>query len=108
MWLSRRRNEVIAGLTITAAVLAAAVAAPWLTVVGGFAVGVFAVLTHLLLRGAVAGMRARRAVPTVITPDPWLEQPKPLPVEPVVPPPTEPPPAGAAAPTDDQPKDPRP
>lgn len=108
VWFARRRNELVAGLAITAAVLVAAVATPWLTVVGGFAVGVFGVLITLLVVGGAIALRASRTVPSVITPDPWLEQPKPLPAAPVVVPPGEPPPAGDAAATDEQPKDPRP
>ena len=107
VWFARRRNEVIAGLAITAAVLVAAIAAPWFTVMGGFAVGVFAVLTLILLRNLVASLRTHRvaAVPQVVTPDPWLEQPKPLPLAPVVPATSAPP--SEEKPKDDQPQEPR-
>lgn len=117
VWFARGRNEVVAGLAITAAVLVAAIAAPWATVMGGFAVGVFAVLTLILLRNIVAALRARRvaAVPQVVTPDPWLEQPKPLPIPAMVPASPEPPvsepqtsPAKDTKPTDEKPQDPRP
>jgi hypothetical protein len=117
VWFARRRNEVVAGLALTAAVLAAAIAQPWLVVMGGFAVGVFAQLTILLTRNAVVAYRVARpaAVPQVVTPDPWLEQPKPLPIPVKVPaspepPVTEPqtPPANDAKATDEKPQDPRP
>ncbi len=117
VWFARRRNEVVAGLALTAAVLAAAIAQPWLVVMGGFAVGVFAQLTILLTRNAVGAYRVARpaAVPQVVTPDPWLEQPKPLPIPAMVPASPEPPvtetqtpPANDAKATDEKPQDPRP
>ena len=88
MWLARRRTDVLAGLSISAAVLVAAVSAPWLIVVAGFAVGVFVILDLLLILGAIAKFRVRRAVPQAVTADPWLEQAKPMPVkvEPPAPP----------------------
>ncbi len=120
VWFARRRNDVIAGLAITAAVLVAAIAAPWATVMSGFAVGVFAVLTIILLRNVVAALRARRvaAVPLqVVTPDPWLEQPKPLPLAPLMPATPAAPPGDSKLvdekpteekPMDEKPQDPRP
>lgn len=117
VWFARHRNEVVAGLAITAAVLVAAIAAPWATVMCGFAVGVFAVLAVLLVQNIVAAPRARRvaAVPQVVTPDPWLEEPKPLPVSAMEAPTTEgpvsepqTPPANDTKSTDEKPQDPRP
>ena len=113
LWLAHRRNEVVAGLAITAAVLVAAVPAPWLVVMGGVAVGVFGVLAVVLVGGTGAALRARRAaaVPQVVTPDPWLEQPKPLPaMVPSTPAVEEPPapPVSDAKQGDDKPQDPRP
>jgi hypothetical protein len=112
VWSFRRRREVLAGLAISAAVLVVAVGAPWSTVVGGLAVGVFAVLAALLVGGAVIALRQRRVLATVVTPDPWLEEARPLPA--AVAPAPEPapaidpvPPAGSA-PGDDHPTDPRP
>ena len=104
VWCARRRNEVVAAFAITAAVLVAAIAAPWATVMAGFAVGVFAALTVLLLHNIVAALRARRvaASPQVVTPDPWLEQPKPLPVAADVPPTSD------IRTSDEKPQDPRP
>jgi hypothetical protein len=81
MWLARRRTDVLAGIIISAAVLVAAVSAPWLIVVGGFAVGVFVILDLLLIMGALAKYRVRRALPQVVTADPWLEKAKPMPVK---------------------------
>jgi hypothetical protein len=106
VWFARCRNQVVAGLAVTAAVLVAAIAAPWATVMGGFAVGVFAVLALLLVRNLFSLLRTRRVakVPQVVTPDPWLEQPKPLPTM-VVPPMTEAPSASSDVKADDQPSD---
>lgn len=116
VWAARRRSEVVVGLAISAAVLVAAVASPWLTVMAGFAVGVFAVVAVLLVHALVANARARRVAEKalVVTPDPWLEQPKPLPAglatPPVAPPKEEPPAAKPPTeePKNDQPQDPRP
>jgi hypothetical protein len=87
MWCARKRNDVTAALAVTAAVLVVAIAAPWLVVMAGFAVGVFGLLSLQLTKNMVEAYRmccARRVVPTTITPDPWLEQPQPLPVTPAV------------------------
>jgi hypothetical protein len=85
MWFVRSRNDLTAALAITAAVLVAAMAAPWITVITGFAVGVFGIFSIHLVKNIVSTYRSSRPVsanvsPSSITPDPWLEQPLPLPV----------------------------
>jgi hypothetical protein len=116
MWFARGRRDVQAGLLISAAVLVAAVASPWLVMVGAFALGVTSSFALQTMPTVMAARRAertqKRAVQQVVTPDPWLEQPQPLPIptkgattsQSQPPAPTNP----DDKPTDDKPQDPRP
>jgi hypothetical protein len=84
MWFVRLRNDLSAAVIITAAILVAAISAPWITVVVGFAVGVGGIFCVHAGKKLIDAYRASRrktkvVVPGTITPDPWLEKPLPLP-----------------------------